>query len=81
MSASAIKTTSCDYSIQVGPYDTGNSVWTGTMSVSGNLAITTSKTPSSSSDVGTTGTILWDSSYIYVCVATNTWKRASLTSW
>lgn len=26
-------------------------------------------------------TICWDSNYIYVCTETNTWKRASLSSW
>ncbi len=30
---------------------------------------------------GKIGTICWDSNYIYVCTATNTWKRASLSSW
>ena len=28
---------------------------------------------------GTVGQICWDSNYIYVCTATNTWKRAGLT--
>jgi len=31
-----------------------------------------------SGDTGTAGQICWDADYIYVCVATNTWKRASL---
>lgn len=44
------------------------------------LIVGTSKTPSSSSATGTTGEICWDSNYLYVCVATNTWKRASI-SW
>lgn len=29
---------------------------------------------------GSVGTICWDSSYIYVCTASNTWKRAALSS-
>ena len=37
--------------------------------------------PSSSSDTGTAGQIAWDSSYIYVCVATDVWKRTALSSW
>jgi hypothetical protein len=28
---------------------------------------------------GTAGQISYDSSYIYICTATNTWKRAALT--
>ncbi|USN96173.1 MAG: hypothetical protein H6797_03785 [Candidatus Nomurabacteria bacterium] len=37
--------------------------------------------PASASSAGTTGTVAWDSSYVYICVATNTWVRASLTTW
>jgi hypothetical protein len=47
----------------------------------GALVETITHTPSSSSDTGTTGQIAWDSSYVYVCVATNTWKRAAISSW
>lgn len=35
-----IKTTSSDYTINVGPYDTGNSSYIGTMTVNGNLTVT-----------------------------------------
>ena len=46
-----------------------------------NIRIESSKTPSSSSDTCKKGEISWDSDYIYVCVADNTWERASLSSW
>lgn len=36
---STFKTTSGDYTINVGPYDSGNAKWTGQMTVNGNLAI------------------------------------------
>ena len=39
------------------------------------------KTPSSASDTGVTGTIAWDADYIYICTATNTWKRAAIATW
>ena len=39
------------------------------------------KTPASATDTGTTGMIAWDSSYLYVCVATNTWKRSAISTW
>ena len=39
------------------------------------------KTPSSASDTGTEGEISWDTNYIYVCVATDTWKRVALSTW
>ena len=40
-----------------------------------------SNPPSSSSDTGTTGDITWDADYIYVCVATDTWKRIGISTW
>lgn len=42
--------------------------------------IVTPWTPTTSSDNGNQGEIRWDSNYIYVCVATNTWKRATLST-
>jgi len=38
-------------------------------------------TPSSASDFGHKGEIRWDANYIYICVATDTWKRVALSSW
>lgn len=38
-------------------------------------------TPSSASDTCITGDIEWDSSYIYICIATDTWKRAAISTW
>ena len=45
------------------------------------LRIDTAKTPASAGATGNTGEICWDASYIYICTATNTWKRAALSSW
>lgn len=39
------------------------------------------KTPASAAATGVAGTIAWDASYIYVCVATNTWERAAIATW
>jgi hypothetical protein len=39
------------------------------------------KTPASSSATGVAGQISVDANYIYVCTATNSWKRAALTTW
>lgn len=38
-------------------------------------------TPASASATGTAGRIVWDSNYIYVCVAPDTWKRVAIASW
>lgn len=40
-----------------------------------------SNVPASSISVGTVGTITYDSNWIYVAVANNSWKRAALSSW
>ena len=54
----------------------------GTLRVQGDgIQIATSKTPASSTDTGQAGQIAWDSSYLYICVATNTWKRVALVNW
>jgi len=44
-----------------------------------NLASTAA--PSSVTAVGTAGEVRYDTGYVYVCVATNTWKRAALATW
>jgi hypothetical protein len=43
--------------------------------------VRTSQTPASASATGNAGTVCWDTNYIYVCTATNTWKRAALATW
>jgi hypothetical protein len=50
-------------------------------SLSGTIVFSTSSTPASASATGTAGTITWDSNYIYVCTATNTWKRVAIATW
>lgn len=45
------------------------------------LRIRNSATPASAGATGNAGEIRWDSDYVYACVATNTWKRAALSTW
>jgi hypothetical protein len=45
------------------------------------IRVGTAKTPASASATGTAGEICWDASYIYVCTATNTWKRTAIATW
>jgi hypothetical protein len=45
------------------------------------IRIRNDNTPSSASDFGHKGEIRWDSNYLYICVATDTWKRVALSSW
>ena len=37
--------------------------------------------PANSTANGLAGTLSYDSNYVYVCIANNTWKRTSLTAW
>ena len=39
------------------------------------------KTPATAAAAGAVGDIAWDASYIYVCTAANTWKRAAIATW
>ena len=45
------------------------------------LRLRTSKTPSSATDTGNAGEICWDSSYLYLCIASNTWRRIAHATW
>jgi hypothetical protein len=50
------------------------------ITLTGDMVVAT-KTPASASAAGTAGTIAWDTSYLYVCTATNTWERVAVASW
>jgi hypothetical protein len=49
--------------------------------IAGSFIESTSHTPSSANDTCTTGQIAWDATFIYVCIAPNTWKRAAMSAW
>ena len=42
---------------------------------------TTLRTPASASATGAEGEIAWDADYIYICTATDTWKRVAIATW
>ena len=75
-------------SLQIGLKSAASSAFSNTvftLDSAGNLTIpalfiANSGTPASSSAAGTKGQILYDSSYIYICVATNTWRRVATSS-
>ena len=55
---------------------------TATLDVNANtLRLRTARTPASASATGNAGDICWDSSYLYVCTATNTWRRIAHSTW
>ena len=37
--------------------------------------------PASAAATGVVGSIRWDSGFIYICTATNTWKRVAIATW
>lgn len=45
------------------------------------IRIETQKTPASASAAGVKGDIAHDANYIYICTATNTWKRVAIATW
>jgi hypothetical protein len=45
------------------------------------ISVTAPSVPASATATGTAGDIAWDADYIYVCTATNTWKRVAISTW
>lgn len=62
-------------------YQSGNTTAAGTMTVLQYRLSALNTPPASATDTGTTGEIRITSTHIYVCIATNTWVRAALTTW
>jgi hypothetical protein len=52
----------------------------GSVRIYGDFQVTT-KTPATAASTGTVGTITYDNDYIYVCIATDTWKRVAISTW
>jgi hypothetical protein len=48
---------------------------------SNTVRLRTARTPASAGAAGNAGDICWDADYIYVCTATNTWKRTAISTW
>lgn len=59
-----------------------NNTPTGVLDVADNkLRVRTAQTPASTGAAGNQGEIAWDANYLYVCVATNSWKRVAIATW
>jgi hypothetical protein len=56
---------------------TGNVTTSGQFVGTGSIASISTTAPATAGSAGVKGTIAYDSSYIYICVATNTWIRAA----
>ncbi len=51
------------------------------VTIGGNLTVSNVYVPTANNSVGTKGQITYDGSYVYVCIAANTWRRANLAVW
>jgi hypothetical protein len=62
---------------------TGNRVMTSSASdlTVTQLTISEPETPLTSSSAGTQGMFRWSATHIYICIATNTWRRIIHTTW
>lgn len=45
------------------------------------MRLRSARTPASASAAGNQGDSAWDSNYLYICVAANTWRRVAHSSW
>lgn len=64
------------------PTQVANFTSAGNLTLTGReVTIPTERTITNANDPGVKGTICWDASYIYVCVATDTWKRVGIATW
>lgn len=52
-----------------------------TITADGVSPLIASAPPLTAADPGVAGTITWDASFLYVCIATDTWVRTALTTW
>jgi hypothetical protein len=59
----------------------GAATFAGAVTIGGTVIHTLSATPASATAAGTVGTMSWDANYIYICTATNTWKRVAIATW
>jgi hypothetical protein len=45
------------------------------------MRLRTARTPASATAAGNAGDICWDATYLYICTATNTWRRILHATW
>lgn len=51
------------------------------VNVGGNLRFSGGTVPATATSAGTTGDIRYDGDHLYICTATNTWRRTALSTW
>jgi hypothetical protein len=53
----------------------------GNLTIGGILAVGNVYVPTLANSAGTQGMIVYDNDYVYICIATDTWKRANISTW
>lgn len=67
---------------QSGNVGVGTNSPTALLDVNSNtMRLRTARTPASATAAGNAGDICWDASYLYICTATNTWRRIAHSTW
>lgn len=61
--------------------DGGNTTITGNLTATKYAVSALNTPPATATSTGVTGDIRYTATHIYVCIATNTWVRAALTTW
>ena len=51
------------------------------INVSGSLVLANVYVPTLANSTGTAGQVAYDTDFVYICVAADTWKRANLAAW
>ncbi|TFB85846.1 hypothetical protein E3O44_12655 [Cryobacterium algoricola] len=54
---------------------------TGAKATAQKLRIQSPNVPTSATSAGDAGDVAWNASYIFICIATNTWKRVAIATW
>jgi hypothetical protein len=67
----------CGQAIRV----SGTATINGVLTANANVIVANVYVPATVADGGTKGQITFDGNYVYICVATNSWKRANLVAW
>jgi len=53
----------------------------GDATFSGELTLSSPTVPASAAATGVAGTVSWAAGYVYICTATDTWKRVAIATW
>lgn len=81
LSATALSVGALGGSVGVGGWAVNGPLLSTGQTTTGQFVIATPAAPATASAAGTAGTIAWDNGFIYVAVATNTWKRVAIATW